>query len=33
MRHAQAAIELKWSVYEEMATRSGSGFHPDAKAN
>jgi len=31
MKLAQEAIYQKWDVYEEMATRSGSSFHPDAR--
>jgi pyruvate-ferredoxin/flavodoxin oxidoreductase len=32
LKLAQEAVELKWQVYEEMATRDGSRFHPDARA-
>ncbi|OUD12314.1 pyruvate:ferredoxin (flavodoxin) oxidoreductase [Thioflexithrix psekupsensis] len=28
---AQAVVKQKWAIYEEMATRDGSHFHPDAR--
>jgi pyruvate-ferredoxin/flavodoxin oxidoreductase len=28
---AQEAVYLRWSVYEEMATRNAADFHPDAR--
>jgi pyruvate-ferredoxin/flavodoxin oxidoreductase len=28
---AQEAVYLRWSVYEEMATRNAAEFHPDAR--
>jgi len=30
LKLAQEAVYLRWSVYEEMATRSGDQFHPNA---
>jgi pyruvate-ferredoxin/flavodoxin oxidoreductase len=27
---AQQIVNQKWEIYEQMATRSGSQFHPDA---
>ncbi len=30
MRLAQQVVDQKWEIYEEMASRSGSHFHPDA---
>jgi pyruvate-ferredoxin/flavodoxin oxidoreductase len=30
MALAQQAVQQKWDVYEDMAARSGSHFHPDA---
>jgi len=30
MELAQQVVEQKWEVYEEMASRSGAHFHPDA---
>ena len=26
---AQQVVDQKWQIYEEMASRSGSRFHPD----
>jgi len=31
MTMAQEVVHQKWSIYEEMATRSAAGFHPDAR--
>jgi len=30
MELAQQVVDQKWEIYEEMASRSGSHFHPDA---
>jgi len=30
MKLAQQIVNQKWAIYEQMATRSGSQFHPDA---
>ncbi|NOT12501.1 MAG: pyruvate:ferredoxin (flavodoxin) oxidoreductase [Methylococcaceae bacterium] len=30
MKMAQQIVEQKWGIYEQMATSSGSQFHPDA---
>lgn len=30
MALAQQAVDQKWETYEEMASRSGAHFHPDA---
>ena len=32
MALAQQVVDQKWETYEEMASRSGSHFHPDARA-
>jgi pyruvate-ferredoxin/flavodoxin oxidoreductase len=31
MKLAQEVVNQKWSIYEEMATRSAESFHPDAR--
>jgi pyruvate-ferredoxin/flavodoxin oxidoreductase len=31
LKLAQEVVYLRWNVYEEMATRSGDQFHPDAR--
>ncbi|CAK0742221.1 putative pyruvate-flavodoxin oxidoreductase [Gammaproteobacteria bacterium] len=31
MELAQQAVDIKWRIYEEMATRDGSHFQPDAR--
>ena len=33
MALAQEVVSLKWDTYEEMASRSGSRFHPDARSS
>ena len=30
MTMAQQIVSQKWDIYEQMATSSGSQFHPDA---